>query len=113
MPDEIKINEKKKPEIANAYYFDESETNNQVELIWNQAITSAEEMFRELSNIIEFDLFNFDTSSVESMGHKFYECSSLISINLSNFDASNVRIMFNMLQDCNSLISLDLLFKYF
>ena len=108
LPVEIKINEMKQSEIANTYYFNESETNNKVELIWNQTITTTEEMFRECSNITEIDLSNFDTSSVESMGNMFYGCSSLISINLSNLDTSNVRIMYYMFEYCNSLISLDL-----
>ena len=108
LPDEIKINEKKQPTIDNTYYFNESEANNKVELIWNQTITTTEKMFRECSNITEIDLSNFDTSSVESMGYMFYGCLSLISINLNNLDTSNVRIMYYMFQDCNSLISLDL-----
>ena len=108
LPYEIKINEKKQSGISNTYYFNESEANNKVELIWNQAITTTEEMFRECSNITEIDLSNFDTSSIKSMGYMFYGCSSLISINLSNLDTSNVRIMYQMFQYCNSLISLDL-----
>ena len=108
LPDEIKINEEKQSGISNTYYFNESEANNKVELIWNQTITTTEEMFRGCSNITEIDLSNFDTSSVESMGYMFYGCSSLISINLSNLDTSKVIFMYYMFQDCNSLISLDL-----
>ena len=62
----------------------------------------------EITNIIEIDLSNFDTSMVTTMERMFYWCYELISVNLSNLNTSSVTSMETMFYCCKSLISLDL-----
>ena len=83
------------------------QTDNFVELIFNDKINNCDKMFSGCNNI-EINFSNFDTSKVENMEYMFYDCSSLISLNLSNFDTSQVTSMQHIFHDCTSLISLDL-----
>ena len=48
-------------------------------------VSSFENMFTELTNIIEIDLSNFDTSLVESMSGMFNGCVSLKKNQLRKF----------------------------
>jgi len=50
-------------------------------------------MLFHCENIIEIDLSNFNTFSVEDMQFIFSCCSSLISLNLSNFNTFRVTTM--------------------
>ena len=109
------------------------ENGNNVTLIFNDEITSCENMFKGLSNIIEIDLSFFDfskvknmysmfygctnlkkikfgninTSSVVNMSQLFFECKNLISIDLSNFDTSSVINMSRMFSTCEKILSID------
>ena len=65
-------------------------------------------MFYGLTNIIEIDFSNFDSSSVTSMLKMFQGCTSLTSINFSNFKTEKVQEMRDIFADCTLLISLDL-----
>ena len=107
-PDEIYINGKNQNVISNTYYFNESETNNKVELIWKTSITSTSEMFRDCLNITEIDLSNFDSSQIQYITNMFNGCSSLTSINLSSFDTSKTTNFEYLFCGCSSLISLNL-----
>ena len=68
------------------YKYDFNQTDNFVELIWNNNINNCDFMFRNCKDIIEMDLSDFNTSEVTTMLRMFHTCSSLISLNLSNFD---------------------------
>ena len=59
---------------------------NNITLIWDHQITNCNLMFSGLSNIIEIDLSNFDSSGVTNMLKMFKDCISLTSINLNNFN---------------------------
>ena len=103
---EVHINEQKQDNITNIYYFNQSD--NFVELIWNDKITDCTSMFQECSNISEINLSNFNTSQVTSMMSMFDGCSLLTLLDLSNLDTSKVTNMYYFLQNCLSLSSIDL-----
>ena len=106
---------------------------NTIVLIWNNFQGYLDNIFKDLSNIIEADLSklkvsikimansfygcyslkfanisNLDISQVTNMGHLFADCNSLISVDLSNLNTLNVNYMDNMFLNCFSLKSLDL-----
>ena len=105
-PNKVYINGIKENIISNTYFF--NQTDNFVELIWDDKLNNCEYMFYRCYKITEIDLSNFNTSNITSMLGIFYECSSLTSINLSNFDTSKVIDMYAMFYGCSSLISVDL-----
>ena len=105
-PDNIYINGKKEEMVNYSYYF--NQTDNYVELIWNNSITNCENMFRGCSSITEINLLNFDTSKVKNMNSMFYNCLSLTSLNVSNFNTLKVMNMNEMFAYCNKLTFLDL-----
>ena len=59
-------------------------------------------------NILDLDLFNFDTSNVTNMSYMFSDMPKLTSLNLSNFDTSKVTNMNNMFDRMTSLTTLNL-----
>ena len=105
-PDMVYINGIKQSKVNCGYDF--NQTENFVELVWNNSINNCENMFRECSDIIEIDMSNFDTSQITMMLYMFYGCSSLKFLNLSNFNTSQVVSMHSMFYGCSSLISLNL-----
>ena len=105
-PNEISINGYKQSIITHTYLF--NQTNNYIELKWNDLISSCNCMFYGCSDITEIDFSNFKTSKVTNMQAMFQGCSSLVSLNLSNFDTSQVTWMQSMFRDCSSLTSLNL-----
>ena len=111
------------------------EGQNSIILQWDNKLTNCEKMFYGLSNIIEIDFTNFDTSEVikmqslfedcinlekivfgnnfvtsriNSMHNMFFNCYKLTSLDLSDFDTSQVSYMENLFYNCNSLTSLNL-----
>ena len=105
-PNEVYINGNKQNDVTHSYNL--NQTDNFIELVWYNLISSCYRMFYECSNITEIDLSNFNTSKVNEMRSMFYGCSSLTSLNLSNFDTSKVKRMNDMFGGCISLISLNL-----
>jgi len=103
---EVYINDIKQDRKAYKYYF--NQTDNYVELIWDDNISICINMFCNCTNITEINLSDFNTSQVKSMNSMFAGCSSLTSLNLSNFDTSCVISMSSMFSGCSSLTSLDL-----
>ncbi len=73
---------------------------NNITLIYEDQITYCINMFRELTNVIEVDLSNFDTSELISMKNMFLNCMYLESINFTGVDTSLVTNMESMF--CNS-----------
>ena len=59
-------------------------------------------------DLLEIDLFNFDTSKVTDMSRMFYDLRNITSLNLSNFDTSKVTTMNRMFSGMSNLTSLDL-----
>lgn len=105
-PNTIYINGIKQKQVNYTYYL--NQTDNFIELIWNNAIERTNSMFYNCTNITEIDLSNFDTSKLKCTYFMFYNCTSLTSINFNNFDTSKVVDMEEMFNGCSSLTSLDL-----
>ena len=82
---------------------------NIIVMKWDYKIKDCSSMFKELTNIIEIDLSNFDASETRTMFNMFCSCKNLKNIIIgNNFDSSKVEDMGNMFRLCESLISLDL-----
>ena len=103
---EVYINEIEQDKIE--YKYDFNQTENLVELIWDDNITNCENMFRKCSYITEIDLSYFNTSQVTNMNSMFSDCSSLTLLYFSIFNTSQVTTMNSMFSGCSSLTSLDL-----
>jgi len=108
-PDEVFLNNNK----DNNYNSKNSislnqEGENKIEVVWNNKLTTLEEMFKECKSIVSLDLSKLITLNVTSMRSMFNGCSSLVSLDLSSFITSNVNDMANMFRGCSSLESLDL-----
>ena len=106
-PDQINLNEKiiDNPEKKEILL---ERQENIIKLKWNENIKSCKNMFSGLSNLIDINFTNFDTSEVTEMEEMFRDCSSLTSLDLSNFNTNLVSKMSYMFANCSTLISLDL-----
>ena len=62
-----------------------SEEINNITLIFSDEIKTCANMFKDLDNILEIDLSNFDVTHVKSMKNMFRNCLNLTNITLSNF----------------------------
>ena len=81
---------------------------NNITMKWYHYLTNCNNMFNNLTDIINFDFSKFDTSRVTSMACMFVNCTKITSINVSNFNTSLVTNMDSMFSDCRELKSLDL-----
>ena len=61
-----------------------------INIIWNRNIINCYKMFANISNIIEIDLSQFNTSLIKYMNYMFSNCKSLIFANISNIDISSI-----------------------
>ena len=106
-PDQIKLNEKiiDNPEKQEILL---EKQENIIKLKWNENIKSCKNMFSGLSNLIDINFTNFDTSEVTEMEEMFRDCSSLTSLDLSSFNTKLVMNMSLMFSNCSLLLSLDL-----
>ena len=101
LPNKIYINGKEQKDIKREYYF--NQTENKVELVWDNKIQNCQFMFRDCSNIFEIYFPNFDTTEVTLMDHMFQNLNLLTSLDLSNFDNSKVVEIDNMFNGCENL----------
>jgi len=95
----------------NKIYILENEENeeNLITLKWDTKLIICQEMFRDLNNIIEIDLSNFDMSEIISMGNMFGNCSKVKNIIIKNkFGMFKLLDTSNMFYNCISLRYLDL-----
>ena len=81
---------------------------NTILMKWNKKLIDCKSMFKNLTNIIEIDLTNFDSSEVSTMERMFYLCVNLKKIIIKNINTSKVRNMQYMFAMCKSLKSLNL-----
>ena len=104
-PSEVIVNNISKPSCKKSCYLDQDQNN--IIIKFGQQITSCQNMFDGLSNIIEIDISKLSTSSVTNMAKMFKSCTKLKKINLGNIDTSNVVTMREMFCHCESLTSID------
>ena len=131
-PDKVIINNIEQNDILAQY--DLQQTNNTIQLVWNDARENWGCLFKDCSNINEIDFSQFDFNQKIKGNSMFFGCSSLtslnindfgkvklldagsffrgmtslISLNLSNFDMSEVTDIGSMFYGCILLTSLDL-----
>ena len=79
-----------------------------IKMEWDKIFIHCYKMFADISNIIEIDLSQFNTSLVKNMSYMFDNCKSLKFVNLSNIDISSLINMDNAFRNCKSLKSIDL-----
>ena len=113
-PDKIYLNENPDPinpdenNCRIIYIPLESYETNTIKLIWDNKLITLHSLFENLTNLVEADLSNLDSSSVAHMTQIFLNCVSLTSINLANLNTSLVEDMHMSFCQCNSLAELDL-----
>ena len=93
------------PSDKTAYYYTETEN---VYLNTNSSKMFYREYVEQIKNILDLDLFSFNTSKVTNMQFMFYGMSSLTTLNLSNFDTSKVTDMSAMFCSMRNLTTLNL-----
>ena len=82
---------------------------NQIIFKWYERFSNLDNIFYNLSNLVEIDFSNFNSTGITSMRNLFYFCTNLKKINFgSNFDTSLVTNMENMFKECQSLEYLNL-----
>ena len=85
-----------------------NDQENYIKMIWYSQLTTCEQMFLNLNNIIEVDLSKFDSSQVSSMKRMFCNCTNISLINITkDFDTSSTNSMEEMFHNCYSLAYLD------
>ena len=96
--------------IYPGFIFDEKTIEgNQITFIWHERFSNLDNIFYNISNLIEIDFSNFNSTGITSMRNLFYYCSNLKKINFGNhFDTSLVTNMENMFKECTSLEYLNL-----
>ena len=80
---------------------------NYITLKFDDYITSCDNMFYGMNNIIEIDLSGFHTQQVTSMCSMFRECTKLTNITFGNIVTSNVRDMQSIFRGCKKITSID------
>ena len=106
LPDKILINGQEVDQIAPKIEI--KEEGSIIELIWNNPLSNCHAMFKGMSNILEINFTDFDTSKVTDMSEMFMKCNSLQNLDLSNFDTSNVEDMSYMFSFCASLENIEI-----
>ena len=81
--------------------------NNNIRLLFEDEISSTENMFYGIINMLEADLSDFDASKVTRMTSMFEECFSVKKITFGEFNTSSVVDMSNLFHQCKELTSLD------
>ena len=87
---------------------DLQQEENIIIMNWNYKLSDSGELFSDLTNLIEVDFSNFDSSELTSMSWMFFGCTSLKSINFNNFNAPLLSDIGLLFYNCSSLISVDL-----
>ena len=106
-PSEYIINGSSTECIDRTYNFS-NEINN-VTIKFDSPIETCQNMFKDITNIIEIDLSKFDFSNITNMGYMFSGCTKLEKINFGKINTSSVKAMPYLFHSCNSLTSIDLL----
>ena len=109
-PDILYINEVENNKINKCGPIYLNEKNSTIRMIWYNKILYYR-MFKDLVNITEVDLSNFDTSLYDNFNMMFQNCISLTSINFGNKERTstlNENNLNSMFYNCKSLISINL-----
>ena len=102
----VYINSEEHNDIQNIYHFTLIENNVTLEL--NYIASCCDNMFKNLENITQIDLSQFNNYNNTNMENMFYNCVNLNSINFGDFKTKEVKNMISVFVNCNSLKSLNL-----
>ena len=80
---------------------------NNVTIRFGAQLESFQNMFKGLTNIIEIDLSNFETSKVKDMSYMFDNCTNLEKINFGNINTSLVENMKCLFHGLTKIVSFD------
>ena len=105
-PDKVYVDKGLIPHKSCKYYFPNKIVI--IKLKWDKDVTNFYRLFSDISNIIEVDLSEYNTSLVTNMAYMLENCKDLIFTNLSNIDISSLLNIDNMLSNCFNLQSIDL-----
>ena len=106
-PSEVIVNGTLRESCRKSCYL-ENEDKNEVIITFNSQINTCEYMFHDLSNIIEADLSNFDSSQVISMAYMFEGCNNLKRIDFGEIDTSLVSSIHSIFKKCGELTFIDM-----
>ena len=81
---------------------------NIITMKWDNKLDNCLNMFSGLTNLIEVDFSNFDSTEVTTMSFIFEGCSNLISVNFGYFNSTKLENMGGMFFECESLEYIDL-----
>ena len=76
------------------------DNTNNITIKFEDEITSCENMFNGLTNLIKIDLSNFDNSKVTNMSSMFQNCKNLSLINFGEINTSSVEDMSYLFEHC-------------
>ena len=93
MPSEVLVNGVKDDTCSKTC--DLQGDKNNITLKFNYEINSCFQMFRNVQNMIEINLSNFNFSKVETLNRMFLGCRNLKKIEFGNIDTSSVTITLN------------------
>ena len=79
-----------------------------IKMEWDKIFIHCDEMFANISNILEIDLSQFNTSFIKSASYMFENCKSLHFVNISYIDISSLINIENIFKNCKSLKYIDL-----
>ena len=92
----------------NKYEINIEQEEEIITMKWNSKLTKLSKMFFEVQSIIEIDLSNYDSSSVNAMNMMFQDCTNVKKIVFTNFKTDKVTSSYSMFYRCKYLTSLDL-----
>ena len=81
---------------------------NIITMKWDYQVDDCEDMFSDLTNLIEVDLSNFDGTKITTMNYMFCDCTNLESVNFTNLKTPSLIDMGGLFIGCESLKSADL-----
>lgn len=89
-------------------YIPSRESNTHIaKIIFNNRLTTCENMFKDCKGIESIKFSQFDTECVTSMSGMFKNCEDLSHIDVSCFNTRNVKDMSYMFSNCPKLKSID------
>ena len=75
--------------------------------VFTDTLTTGAAMFSYMTNLLELDVTNLDTSGMIVMNNMFHNMPKITALDVTGFDTSLVTNMTSMLRDLGSIMSLD------
>ena len=88
-PNQVYVNDAERSDCKKTCELPEG--TNKVTLVFEDKLTTTEYMFKDLTNIIEADLSEFDASKVTLMNGMFWGCNNVQKINFGETNTSSLK----------------------